>query len=112
MFHQNQIQLTMIKNMTINFFLNEKRIKMNGEIPIYARVILNREKFELSTKITIKNPNIWDEVTQRLKTKSPLNKSLADIEHDLDEAYDFLKFNKKVFNFNKICENLMYSEME
>ncbi len=98
--------------MTINFFLNEKRIKMNGEIPIYARVILNREKFELSTKLTLKNPNDWDEITQRLKTKSPLNKSLAAIEHDLDESYNFLKYNNKVLSITNLKNQFLGGEYE
>lgn len=102
----------MIKKMTINFFPDEKKIKQNGEIPIYVRVILKREKFDLSTKITINNPAEWDEKTQRLITKSPLNKALADIAHDLDEAYDFLKYNNKVISITNLKNQFLGGKSE
>ena len=39
-----------MKTLTIKYFLREDRKLDNGNIPIYARIILDREKFEMSTK--------------------------------------------------------------
>jgi hypothetical protein len=66
-----------------------------GRIPIYARVILDREKFDFSTKQVIDNLSDWDEKTQRVKLKSPINASLSELEHRVNEAYNFLKYHNK-----------------
>ena len=85
----------MIKKASVLFFLNENKARSNGEIPIYARVILDREKFELSTKEFIADTKDWDAKAQRFKKRHPTNQVLSEVETKIQEAYQFLKFNDK-----------------
>lgn len=85
----------MIKKATILFFLNENKARSTGEIPIYARVILDREKFELSTKEFISDTKDWDAGAQRFKKRHPTNQVLSELETRIQDAYQFLKFNDK-----------------
>lgn len=86
----------MVKQVTIRLFPRVDFKMEGGKIPIYVRVILDREKFEFSSKQVISKLSEWDELTQRVKTaKSPINKALSEIEHKVDEAYNFLKYHNR-----------------
>jgi hypothetical protein len=85
----------MIKPVTIKFFPRLDFKMAGGKIPIYARVILNREKFDFSSKQVIDYLEDWDDETQRVKKKSPINASLSELEHRVNEAYNFLKYHNK-----------------
>ena len=85
----------MEKQVTVRFFLRRDQILESSRIPIYARVILDRDKFDFSSRQYIENPLDWDEPTGRVKKKSPINSVLAEIEHDVNEAYNFLKYHNK-----------------
>lgn len=85
----------MLKQATIVFFPRTDQKLKNGKYPIYARVVLDREKFEFSTKQFIDNLVEWDDVIQRIKKRSPVNSVLNEIEHDIVEAYNFLKYHNR-----------------
>ena len=86
----------MVTQATIKFFPRMDSHVNGSKIPIYVRVILNREKFDFSSKMYISKLSEWDEVTQRVKTvKSPINSELSEIEHKVQEALNFLKFNNR-----------------
>jgi integrase/recombinase XerD len=86
----------MVKQVTIRFFLRLDFKMEAGKVPIYVRVILDREKFEFSSKQVIAKISDWDELTQRVKTaKSPINASLSEIEHKINEAYNYLKYHNR-----------------
>jgi integrase/recombinase XerD len=85
----------MVKPVTIKFFPRLDFEMEGGKIPIYARVILDREKFDFSTKQVIDSLDDWDEKTQRVKVKSPVNVSLSELEHRVNEAYNFLKYHNR-----------------
>lgn len=85
----------MLKQATIVFFPRTDQKLKNGKYPIYARVVLDREKFEFSTKQFIDNLVEWDDVIQRIKKRSPVNSVLNEIEHEIVEAYNFLKYHNR-----------------
>lgn len=86
----------MVTNATVKFFPRTDFIRGDKKIPIYVRVILNREKFDFSSKMVISTLSEWDEVTQRVKVpRSPINKELSEIEHKVSEAFNFLKYHNR-----------------
>jgi len=85
----------MAKPVTIKFYPRTDQVFEGGKLPICARVILNREKFDFSSKQCIENLSDWDEKTLRVKLKSPLNVSLSELENRIYEAYNFLKYHNK-----------------
>jgi site-specific recombinase XerD len=96
LFHGSLKCFTMVKQVTIKFFPRLDFKMEGGKIPIYVRVILDREKFEFSSKQVISKISDWDEVTQRVKiAKSPVNNVLSEIVHKVNEAYNFLKYHNR-----------------
>jgi integrase/recombinase XerD len=84
------------QNYSLKFFLNYQKPLQNADIPIYVRLIVNRKKVELSTKLPVKNPKNWNEVTQRMEMpKSYINRELEKISSEIIHLYDELTFNKK-----------------
>jgi len=96
----------MIIKPTIKLYLNLTKRKLNGEIPIYARIIFNREKFELSTKQFVKKQELWDEMTQRVQLRSPVNSALSDLEDQIQEAFNTLKYTNRPINIHSLREQL------
>ncbi len=76
----------MVNQLSIRFFLRRDQILESSRIPIYARVILDRDKFDFSSKQYIESFSDWDEITGRVKKKSPINSVLAEIEHEVNWA--------------------------
>ncbi len=86
----------MVTKATVKFFPRTDFIREDKKIPIYVRVILNREKFDFSSRQVISTLKEWDEVTQRVKIpKSPINKELSEIEYKVSEAFDYLKYHNR-----------------
>ena len=85
----------MVKPLTIKFYPRTDQMLEGGKWPIYARVILDREKFDFSSKQFINSLSEWDDKTHRLKLKSPINASLSELEHRINEAYNFLKYHNR-----------------
>lgn len=97
----------MVEQLTVRFFLRTDFKMESGKIPIYVRVILNREKFDFSSKMVVSNPSEWDDVTQRVRvSKSPINKELSEIEHRVVEAYNFLKYHDRALTIHTLRNQL------
>lgn len=77
------------------FYPSLDRKKISGEIPIYVRITVNRQKVELSTRQVIKDTEDWDDQSERVKQKSNVNNALNEIEVELRNAYQEIKFTKK-----------------
>lgn len=97
----------MVEQLTVKFFLRTD-FKMEGNrIPIYVRVILNREKFDFSSKMVVSSTSEWDDITQRVKSaKSPVNKELSEIEYKVQEAYKFLKYHGRQLTIHSLRTQL------
>ncbi len=85
----------MLKQVSIKFFPRTDQLASGAKIPLYVRVILDREKFEFSSKQFIDNILEWDDSTQRVKKKPAVNAALSEVEHQVNEAYNFLKYHNK-----------------
>ena len=53
----------------ISFFLKKSIVRKNGKSPIVARITLNSEKVEFSTKLSIESSR-WDVNTGEAKSNS------------------------------------------
>ncbi len=96
----------MINQASIKFFPRKEQILDNGDIAIYVRVILNRDKLDFSTKQSIHKLSDWDETTMRVRKKTPVNSVLNEIEHDINEAYNFLKYHNKPLTISALRKQL------
>jgi hypothetical protein len=56
---------------TLTFLLQEKKLKKDGNAPIYLRITINGTRSEVSTKIDIE-PSKWDSKKELIKGKEPL----------------------------------------
>lgn len=57
---------------TLTFLLQEKKIKKDGNAPIYLRITINGTRSEVSTKIDVA-PTKWDSKKGLIKGKDPLS---------------------------------------
>ncbi len=80
---------------SLRFYPASDRKNLLGEYPIYIRITVNRRKVEIATKQTLKNLSDWDDITQRVRLKTPINAFLNKIEADITKVYDGLKFKGK-----------------
>jgi integrase/recombinase XerD len=81
---------------SIRFYSCPDKKTTTGEIPIYTRITINRQKTEISTRLKIKREDDWDALTQRVKiAKSPINMELSRIAGDLVNLYNKLKHNNE-----------------
>ncbi len=96
----------MVNQVSIKFFPRKDQVLDNGDISIYVRIILNRDKFDFSSKQSIHKLSEWDEVTMRVKKKTPINSALNEIEHDINEAYNFLKYHNKPLTISALRKQL------
>lgn len=85
----------MVNQLSIRFFLRKDQPSEKGNIPVYVRVILGREKFEFSTKHYVETLKDWDDQTQRFKKRHPINEVLSEIEMKVREGYQYLKYSGK-----------------
>ncbi|MBK7816312.1 MAG: phage integrase SAM-like domain-containing protein [Sphingobacteriaceae bacterium] len=76
------------------YLLTDKKLN-NGELPIYLRIRVNRVKVEMSTRLVLKNESDWDETTQRVRYKGPVNSELNQIEAQVTNYYHELKHTNK-----------------
>lgn len=79
----------------IKFFADEKKKLVNGALPIYVRLIINRKKVEISTRQTVLNSEQWNKDLQRVNGKSLVNLELNKIEALLRNIYDELRYHSK-----------------
>lgn len=87
---------------TLKFYPAKEKTPVNGEAPIYVRIMVNRKKVEISTKMSIKHLEDWDEITQRVKTKSPINSRLNQIEGQITNHYYSLMHSGEIITANAL----------
>ena len=59
----------------IHYYIKNNRLNLKGEAPIYLRVTVNSQRFEMSTHKSILSTN-WDNKKQRLKGNSELARTI------------------------------------
>lgn len=85
----------MTRQFSVKFFIRTDQELLGGRLPIYARVVLYRDKFDFSTGQYLTDLSEWDETTERVRKKTPINGVLNEIEHEVQEAYNFLKYHNR-----------------
>lgn len=79
---------------TLNFLIQEKKLKRDGNAPIYLRITINGTRAELSTKIDA-HPSKWDAKKGLIKGKDPLairlNQQLYNLQTKVYEALEQIK---------------------
>lgn len=90
------------ESFSIKFYLAADKKPKNGLIPIYARITAYRKKVELSTRLHVSSQEEWNNALQRVATKGPANTDLNQMEAELRDIYNELKFNKKEISAQKI----------
>ncbi len=80
---------------SLRFYLNTDKKRIDGVFPIYLRITVNRKKTEISTRLTIKKETDWDPEMCRVKTRTPINSQLSQIEGDMNNLYLQLKHSEK-----------------
>jgi site-specific recombinase XerD len=76
----------------MNFYLAIEKKLESGGYPIYARITINRQKAEISTRQHIKDIQDWDDIIQRVRHRTPTNAVLSKIEGDLTNIFERLKY--------------------
>jgi len=69
-------------------------------------VVVYREKFDFSTGQHLSDINDWDETTERVRKKTPINSMLSEIEHEVQEAYNFLKYHNRPITVDSLRSRL------
>lgn len=80
---------------TLKFYLAREKKTLNGLIPIYCRVLVDRKKAEISTRLQLKDISDWDDEFQRVRQNSTMNNTLTKVEGDLHKIHEQLRFNGK-----------------
>lgn len=79
---------------TLTFLLQEKKLKRDGNAPIYLRITINGTRAEVSTKIDV-SPSKWDAKKELIKGKDPLsirlNQQLYNLKTKVYEILDQIK---------------------
>ncbi len=86
----------------IHYYIKNNRLNLKGEAPIYLRVTVNSQRFEMSTHKSVLSIN-WDNKKQRLKGNSELARTINNHLIMLET-----KINK---NFNQLfayCNSWLY----
>lgn len=71
----------MKESFSIRFYLNPGKTR-DKKLQIYTRIIVEREKVELATKLFV-DPKLWSEEAGRTSKASAINDELAEIENDI-----------------------------
>jgi len=83
----------MKESFSIKFYLNQSKVKDDKQ-QIYVRIIVEREKVELATKLYV-DPKQWNEQTGRTKRNISVNDEIADIESEIS------KVRRRIIDDNK-----------
>lgn len=104
---------------TVSIVLRKDKIKANGEIPVFYRIIKNRKISYLSTGISCLESN-WDAKNNRIKgvvfgskeTTSRLNGMLYQRFSEIQQEVIYLDTNKREISIQKIREHISGKEVE
>ena len=83
----------MKESFSIKFYLNPAKVR-DGKHQIYVRVIVEREKVEMVTKLFV-DPKQWNEDNGRTKRSASVNDELSEVENEIR------KVRRKIIDDNK-----------
>lgn len=90
---------------TLTFLLQEKKLKKDGNAPIYLRITINGTRSEVSTKIDVA-PSKWDSKKELIKGKEPmtirLNQQLKNLELKVFEVLEQIKIQRYDITANNL----------
>jgi site-specific recombinase XerD len=90
---------------TLTFLLQEKKLKKDGNAPIYLRITINGTRSEVSTKVDIA-PSKWDSKKELIKGKEPLTIRLnQELQNFKLKVYDVLE-QVKIQRYDITANNL------
>lgn len=90
---------------TLTFLLQEKKLKKDGNAPIYLRITINGTRSEVSTKIDV-IPSKWDSKKELIKGKEPLSMRLNQQLQNLKlKVFDVLE-QAKIQRYDITANNL------
>lgn len=85
----------MKESFSIRFYLNPTKVR-DTELQIYTRIIVEREKVEIATKLSV-NPKLWNGEAGRMLKASAINDELSEIENEIRKLRrQILDDNKKL----------------
>lgn len=94
-----------MNSITINFVTKNTKLREDGKTPIYVRVTVNSERFELSTHQFV-NPEKWNTEAQIAKGKTEgiriLNNFLIDLKTQIQKKYNLLVENEELITSTKL----------
>lgn len=90
---------------TLSFLLQEKKLKKDGNAPIYLRITINGTRSEVSTKIDIE-PSKWDSKKELIKGKEPvtirLNQQLQNFKLKVYDVLEQIKIQRYDITANNL----------
>ena len=90
---------------TLTFLLQEKKLKKDGNAPIYFRITVNGTRAELSTKIDV-FPTKWDAKKEMIKGKEPLtirlNQQLQNLKQKVYDVLEQIKIQRYDITANNL----------
>lgn len=90
---------------TLSFQLQEKKLKKDGNAPIYLRITINGTRSEVSTKIDVA-PSKWDSKKELIKGKEPmtikLNQQLQNLQLKVFEVLEQVKIQRYDITANNL----------
>jgi len=89
----------------IRFVISKTKLNKQGKCPIRCRLTLNKKRKEFATGLFI-NPEVWDSKKQKAKPPTDENEltntQLSLIKTKLNQAFLFLRVNKKQFDVEDV----------
>ena len=93
----------------IHYYIKNNRLNLKGEAPIYLRVTVNSQRFEMSTHKSVLSIN-WDNKKQRLKGNSELartiNNHLIMLETKINKNFNQLADKDEVVTARKMKDSI------
>lgn len=83
----------MKESFSIKFYLNPAKVR-DGKQQIYTRIIVDREKVELATRLFV-DPNQWDVDKGRTRRAASINDEITDVENEIR------KVRRRILDDNK-----------
>lgn len=94
-------------SLSLKFYLNTDKRVTGEQRNIYLRIMVNRKKAEIFTRQHVSREADWNPVAQRVNLKTPINSVLTQIESEITNIYQELKYNKKTITAAIIKEQFL-----
>lgn len=100
----------MLNSPTVTFQLKRSKQNSEGLCPLYLRVTMNHERFELSVSRNV-NPSLWKSERQKMLGNSEearsINAYLKKVEHKVYDAYELILSKKDKVHIDDIRDVLL-----